>query len=120
MYSAEQGYTNIVKLLLESGADTELQDSIGSTALMIASGKNNVEIVKLLLKHDVNVNKKDNYFNTALHYACRSGNQHIIHLLLENNAEVNISGSMGTPLNIVTFYREKELVKLLLQYGARS
>lgn len=81
---------------------------------MIASGKNNVEIVKLLLKHDVNVNKKDNYFNTALHYACRSGNQHIIHLLLENNAEVNISGSMGTPLNIVTFYREKELVKLLL------
>ena len=57
---------NIVtaRRLLDDGADPNIQDNRGNTALMKASY--NIELVELLLDNDADLNKKDNDGETAL------------------------------------------------------
>ncbi|MCB1157178.1 MAG: ankyrin repeat domain-containing protein [Leptospiraceae bacterium] len=48
MWSAFEGYTDIVKKLIESGASVNQKDVYKKTALMFAKDKNRVEIIQLL------------------------------------------------------------------------
>ena len=50
MIASHEGHTDIVKLLFEKGANTNLQNKAGQTALMIASEKGHTEVVELLKK----------------------------------------------------------------------
>ena len=50
--------TEMVKLLLEYGANANVQDYDRRTALMTATANGYTDIVKLLLKHGANVNKR--------------------------------------------------------------
>ena len=68
--AAERGNTNIVRLLLEKGADINITDDTGTTALMNASGSGRENIVEILLQQDgiiVNIRNKDDI--TALRWA---------------------------------------------------
>jgi len=49
MLAVSHGRLDLVQLLLEAGADVNVQDEDGSTALMCASEHGHVELVKLLL-----------------------------------------------------------------------
>ena len=49
MSASYHGHTEIVKLLLDKGADPNIQNEDGETALMKASEEGHTEIVKLLL-----------------------------------------------------------------------
>ncbi|OLQ11110.1 Ankyrin repeat family A protein 2 [Symbiodinium microadriaticum] len=49
MLACAQGNVDLVRRLLEAGADTNLADKDGATALMMAAGGRGVEIVRLLL-----------------------------------------------------------------------
>jgi len=48
MGASEYGYTEIVKLLIEEGADVNAQDYMGYTAFNFASKEGHTEIIKLL------------------------------------------------------------------------
>jgi ankyrin repeat protein len=48
MGAAEEGYTEIVKLLIEKGADVNATDILGDTALMYAAEEGRTETVNLL------------------------------------------------------------------------
>lgn len=62
------GYKKIIKLLLKAGADLDITDDQGNTALHLAAlTHRKVEIVKLLMH--INVNTKNNSGQTPLHYA---------------------------------------------------
>lgn len=50
MLAVSHGRQEMVRALLESGADVNVQDDEGSTALMCASEHGRAEIVKLLLE----------------------------------------------------------------------
>ena len=54
MLAVENGYESIVELLLDKGAQTEAQNNIRLTALLIAADKGLTRIVKLLLDKDAN------------------------------------------------------------------
>lgn len=49
MLAVSHGRLDMVQLLLQSGADMNIQDEDGSTALMCAAEHHHIEIVKLLL-----------------------------------------------------------------------
>ena len=49
MFAVRQKRTEMVKMLLDTGADTNIQDDEGSTALMCAAEHGHTEICKLLL-----------------------------------------------------------------------
>jgi len=51
-YAAEKGYTDIAKLLIDRGADVDVQDTFFSTrAINWAARNNHTDVVKLLLTH---------------------------------------------------------------------
>lgn len=55
MEASANGNTEIVKMLLEKGADVDFFDKRGNTALMEASDNGHTAIVKLLLKKGADV-----------------------------------------------------------------
>ena len=121
-----------IQILLNNGADVNLQDNDGDTALMHSSGQEpkltsiNVSVVKLLLQHKTNPNLVDISGRTSLLYMSgRPGNfnYEIAKLLLEHGADPNIQENFGaTPLQFATNYSWDdtmiETVKLLLKYKA--
>lgn len=61
MLAASHGKLDIVNLLLESGADVNIQDDDGSTALMCAAEHGYLDIVNVLATHpDIDLTIKDN------------------------------------------------------------
>ena len=117
--ACENSHTELVKLLLEHGADANIKSEYGYTPLYRACDKDNTEVVKLLLEHGADVNSKDNYGNTLLYSACKNNNTELAKLLLEYGADVNIKNKYGgTLLYWACLKNNTELVKLLLDYGA--
>ena len=57
--AAVEGHLEMVKLLLDRGADANLKDGGGEMALMRAAEKGNLRIVKVLLDKGADVNIKD-------------------------------------------------------------
>lgn len=89
------GKINIVKMLIDRGANVNEQDGNGITALMEASYNSRIETVRLLINRGANVNEKDNNESTALMFASDSGNIEIVKLLIDSNAEINERDNYG-------------------------
>ena len=51
MLAAQRGHIGVCSLLLAEGADIEIQDSSGKSALSYAEAKNHTDIVHLLVDH---------------------------------------------------------------------
>lgn len=68
--AARYAYTNIIKMLLESGANAKIKDHNGWTALHEAVlALNNQEVIELLLKYGAEINAKTNDGHTPLKLA---------------------------------------------------
>jgi hypothetical protein len=57
MYAARKGHTEVVKLLLEHGADVRIRDNKGWRALRWAKEKGHIEIVRLLEKKEAELKR---------------------------------------------------------------
>ncbi|WOL00099.1 putative E3 ubiquitin-protein ligase XBOS33 isoform X1 [Canna indica] len=82
-FAAAKGHNEIVMLLLEKGADVNLRNYCGQTALMQASRHGHWEVVQTLLVYRSIVTKVD-YLSgrTALHFAAVGGHARCIRLLV--------------------------------------
>jgi len=100
MIAAADGQTDIVRLLLENGADPNAsvtKDFIvdgksvfeGATSLMAAAYAGHEEVVKLLIEAGADVNAETKYGGTALMAASAEGHLGAAEFLAENGAEVN-------------------------------
>lgn len=69
MWTAQYGYWNYARQLLEAGANPDIQDTSGQTALMIATGHGHKEILRLLIAKNADVHLKDNSHETAVEKA---------------------------------------------------
>jgi hypothetical protein len=74
---------SIIKLLLERGANVNIQDGKGRTALMRQAFWGGLEEVKLLLSKGADVNIKDKNGRTALEIALERGKNEVADLLSE-------------------------------------
>ena len=113
MIAAEQGYPDIVQQLLEYGADPNIRDNNGRTAIhytgiMMLNGteipqpsekimSHKLEILQLLIVRGINVNIKDRNGITALMIASIGGFTEAVKLLLQAGADPNIEKHM--PVN---------------------
>lgn len=122
--AAEQGYTNIVKLLLDYNAyvNSAATGTNGLTALQAAAGGGHTEIVNLLLAHNADVNAKSSINGwTALQGAVEYGNSDLVEILLNAGAHVNappLPANGNTPLQQAVLNRNPAIVYLLLDHGA--
>ncbi len=81
LLAASEGETNKIESLLAFGADVNVKDESGKTALMMAVEGGYFRTVKILIDNDIQINVRDNDGWTALSIAEYSGHTKIIELL---------------------------------------
>ena len=109
MYACLHRNPEMVKLLLEHGADTEITwRSGGATALRLAVGpqirkKPDPAIVKMLLDHGADLNKVDSRGRSMVHAAVTGADEDVMKLVVENGFSLTQLDSEGkTPIEAAT------------------
>ncbi|CAF4175783.1 unnamed protein product, partial [Rotaria sordida] len=108
----------MVKYLIEHGADPHQSKKGNYTNLMLSAGRRYPIIVNYLVNElKCNINERDENGQTALYYAVRSGSLEITKFLLENGA-INIRDDKRkvTPLMRAALFGEINLVEAFKDY----
>uniref|UniRef100_A0A0G4GH36 Uncharacterized protein n=1 Tax=Chromera velia CCMP2878 TaxID=1169474 RepID=A0A0G4GH36_9ALVE len=117
--AVETGKVELVKFLLEKGADVNVQTKadVDRTVLHEAAGLGNVEIVELLLSHGATLDPVDQCGGTPLFYAAGASLK-VVELLLEKGATIPTTDSdLASPLGNAACGGKGHIVKYLLQKG---
>ena len=110
--AALSGDIEVMRLLLEKGADPNIATTQGTTALMAAAGINwipgqtyshseadYVEAVKLCLARGAEVNAHNSLGLTAMHGAANRGWESVIQILADHGAKADVKDNEGrTPM----------------------
>lgn len=118
MSATAYGYINIVRFLLENGADINTKDTHnGWTALMFSAGFENeeFEIAQMLIENGADVNEiSTKYGATALMMACQNCHSRIARLLIETpNINLTITSNDGlTALDFANEYCGERITSL--------
>jgi hypothetical protein len=108
-------YYEMVNLLVRYGANPNLKDRDGETALMTAVEKGYTAIVRLLLIGGADPNAQNGDGNTALMIAAK-GNLEMVALLLQKGALTNVRNMHGdTALMSAAMSGNPDIVKALLR-----
>lgn len=127
--AASNKQTDAVRLLLNHGADPNLQCSNYGTALHRASGEGATEIVELLLAHGADVNldaepcddKEDNGIITPLQGAAAFANEATVRLLVARGANLSVErndSDFKSALHAAAFYGNTDNARALLDLGS--
>ena len=109
----------IIKALLKHGANADITDRDGITALQEAISLERGNIVSLLLDNEPNSTKKQKE-HVALFLAIIQKNINIVQLILDRGVDTNCRNSDGqTPLMLAAQYSTLEIVQLLMNTGAK-
>ena len=118
--AAARNYPNVVRLLVEHGANINAQDSIRMTPLMCAmvTPDDDTAMPRLLLEHGANVTVENVYGTTALHWAVwTEKNKDTLRLMLAHGADPNHADKDGvTPIILAQQQHRPDLVALLRKY----
>ena len=120
--AASGGYVNIIKLLLDYGAEINSRtgSKLGISPLMLAAMNGHTHAVRLLIEmgSDVNAQIETNR-NTALTLACFQGRHDVVLLLVERKANIEHRAKSGlTPLMEAASGGYEAVGKVLLERGA--
>ena len=96
------GNTEIIKILMENGADVNIKNKYGTTSLTHAAWYGCTGLAKLLLEYGADVDAKDNRGWTALMWASLIGNIEIFKLLLENGADLEAKNDDGETVFMIS------------------
>lgn len=115
---------NKCKILIDNGADVNIIDYSGKTALMKScSYPNKFKITRLLVENGANVNVIDTLDvpwspRTALVYAARVGNVECVKFLVENGADINCLTHASSALGESICQENYDVALYLIQQGA--
>lgn len=106
---------DIIRKLLQKGANVNHKISNGKTALMFAAERGSPDIFRLLIEYNANYNDVDNVNYNALGYACVFGKTEIVKILLGLNINLEAGGgNKKTPLMIAAERGHFDIVKELV------
>ena len=126
--AADLGHEETVRALLDAGADPDLQDALGRTALFLAVTQGYTGTARVLLEAGADPDLKEETGKTPLMMAAKNGFRRIVNLLLEHEADINaieddedsfgeVSSQM-TALAYAVRGGHSAIVRILLEHGA--
>lgn len=129
-WAVDNKHLDIVKLLIEHGADVNVSDELGMTPVHLAASNGSAEIAKLLVDNGADIMARttvdplsisaglSRYGDTPLHWAA---NYEVGLILIDKGADVNAIGEDNkTPLHHAAQLGTPELVRLLLTKGSKA
>ena len=116
------GRDDIVRILLDAGADAWWRDGNGWSSIMIAAYERKFSTVQLLLNHDSDLLEiEDSNGWTPLFYVVRSGNVKHIRFMLDRGANVHATATMTstgyTILHIACQWGTPVVARIILAAG---
>ena len=121
MYACKHGHVEVARMLLEAGADKDLQAEAGKTALMHASLEGRLEIAGLLVETGVDLDLQADNGETALICAAENGCLEIARLLIQAGADIDLQDEYGmTALSHAAVGGQLEIAELLAEAFAET
>lgn len=117
--AAQHRNFDVIRALLEQGADVDAVQADGMTALHWAVWHDELTIAQLLIEHGADVNVQNRYGVPPLSLACRNGHGEIVNLMLQSGADANVSLRGGeTVLMTAARTGRPQPVRALIAAGA--
>ncbi|CAI8021209.1 Putative ankyrin repeat protein MM_0045 [Geodia barretti] len=120
MMAAREGRTEVVSLLLETGANTDLQNMDGDSALMMAARESSTTVVALLVKAGANTDLQNKDGDSALMMAVSSWSKtKVVPMLVKAGAALDLQNKEGDSAVIIATVRyHLPVLKELVRAGA--
>ena len=121
--AALHGHLRIVDILLMHGADLNMKNKDGDTALELSCRKGFFDISKTLIMHHTSIQSIDSLSGPSterrgenpLHIACHEGAHEVVELLLSKGAQIDVLNRENKNcLDIAISQRHPEVVRVLL------
>ncbi|KAM3725436.1 Sex-determining protein [Dirofilaria immitis] len=126
--AARNGHFDVVKYLLDKGADISVTGTVsfdgeiipGAPVLWAAAAAGHLEIVRYLVEEaGANINQTTQSNSSPLRGACYDGHYDIVEYLVKKGADIELANRHGhTPLMIAAFKMRADIVRFLLKHGA--
>ena len=115
--AAVSGQLEIVKILIQNGANINSVSNSGSTPVRSACFMSHLEIVKLLVENKADIQMTSNFGGTCLINSVQSAE--LCKFLLEKGASINVQDFQNkTALHCAIKENHIETAKMLLNHGA--
>ncbi len=119
LLASQNGNPDLVRLLVEHGAEVDQLDSRSKTALIHAAQHGHTEVVSLLIQAGAGVNLASQNGRTALIQASQNGHTNAVKVLLRSGADVSIADELlTTALVAAGASGHWETIELLLASGS--
>jgi ankyrin repeat protein len=114
------GHVEVLRVLLDNGADPNAIESEYSNALCAASRLGNAEVVKLLLQRGANVHATSGKYGNALYIAARHGHVEVLRVVLDNGGTSNAHGKQYYYALVTAMWNgHAQIAEMLLEEGAK-
>lgn len=107
----------MVQMLINYGAEVNVTDPLGQTALHYAMAPFNEEALKILLDNGAFVDAQNQYGLTPLMMAVVDDNVPAVQALLEGGADIRLTNNDGrTALDMALQFNNGDIIPILLQW----
>jgi ankyrin repeat protein len=123
LFAAANGHLDIVRLLLQAGADVKAKDDqSGDTALIAAAGGGHSDLIKPLVAAGADVEARNAMGDTALTLAVELNKPDTVQALIDAGANVNDGFSTPDGPTVLSIYQDQPkhaaVTQVLLRNGA--
>ena len=117
-----KGYLDIMRFLLDHGANEDARDNCGNTAIHFAASEGHLEAARMLLEQGANIDSQNDEGLTPLQQASQGmweGHRYTMRLLLDHGANVDARDNCGnTALHFAASGGRPKTTRMLLEQGA--